>query len=82
MHQKVKSSMAILMGIVILASDVAWLVVGGSYTYPPWLVLGIVIFLASLAWLALDFSLMKEAPSPNKKGMTSMEQEYAKLELE
>jgi hypothetical protein len=72
------------MGIVILASDVAWLVVAASYTYPPWLALGTVIFVASLAWLAVDFSSMKEArlPSTDKKGMTSMESEYAKLGLE
>ena len=43
-----KSSIGILMGIVILAADVAWLYVGGNYTYTPWLVLGIVIFIASL----------------------------------
>jgi hypothetical protein len=52
------------MGIVILASDVAWLIVGASYTYAPWLVLGIVIFIGSLVWLIIDFSLMKEARKP------------------
>jgi len=84
MHQKAKSSIAILMGIVILASDVAWLLIGASYTYAPWLAMGIVIFVASLAWLVVDFSLMKEAsmPAADKKGMTSMESEYAKLGLE
>jgi hypothetical protein len=53
------------MGIVILVSDIAWLIVGSSYTYTPWLILGIVIFIASLVWLAIDFGLMKEAP-PSK----------------
>ncbi len=47
------------MGVVILAADLAWLIIGSSYTYTPWLVLGIVIFLASLTWLVMDFSLMR-----------------------
>jgi hypothetical protein len=50
-----------IMGIVILASDIAWLVVGSSYTYTPWLILGIVIFLATLVWLAVDIALMRES---------------------
>jgi hypothetical protein len=83
MHQKAKSSIAILMGFVILASDIAWLVVAASYTYPPWLALGTVIFVATLAWLAVDFSLMEESRKPeDKEEMASMEQEYAKLGLE
>ena len=67
-----KSSVAILMGIVILVADVAWLIVGSSYTYTPWLALGIVIFLAAIVWLILDFSLMRASSvvkeeSPTKK---------------
>ena len=46
-----KSSIAILMGIVILVADVSWLIVGSSYTYLPWLILGGVIFLATLVWV-------------------------------
>jgi len=61
----IKSSIGLLMGVVILVSDIAWLYVGASYTYTPWLVLGIVIFVASLIWLAVDFSLMREAQKPN-----------------
>jgi uncharacterized RDD family membrane protein YckC len=55
-----KSYVAIVMGIIILIADVAWLIVGSSYTYTPWLVLGIVIFLASLIWLVVDISMMRE----------------------
>ncbi|MFI5419381.1 MAG: hypothetical protein ACHQ1H_00290 [Nitrososphaerales archaeon] len=62
-----KSAIAILMGIIILIADIAWLIVGGSYTYAPWLVLGIVIFVATLVWLFLDFSLMREARTPPHK---------------
>jgi len=62
-----KSWIAVLMGIVILVADIAWLIVGSSYTYAPWLVLGIVIILATVTWLALDFSLMREAQIPSKE---------------
>ena len=54
------------MGVIILISDIAWLVVGASYTYTPWLVLGIIIFIATLVWLAMDISLMR-APSLRKE---------------
>ena len=54
-----KSWVAIVMGIVILVADVAWLVVGNSYTYTPWLILGVIIFIAALVWLAMDFMLMR-----------------------
>jgi hypothetical protein len=60
-----KSSIAILMGIVILGADLSWLIVGSSYTYLPWLVLGAVIFLATLVWIALDVSMMREARNPD-----------------
>ena len=56
-----KSAISILMGIVIIVADVAWLVVGSSYTYAPWLFLGLVILGADFIWLALDFSLMSES---------------------
>ena len=59
-----KSSIAILMGIVILVADVSWLIVGSSYTYLPWLILGGVIFLATLVWVALDVSMMRETRNP------------------
>jgi hypothetical protein len=64
-----KSVIAIAMGVVIILADIAWLIIDGSYTYTPWLVLGIVILLASLIWLAMDFSLMRDAqksPSASK----------------
>jgi len=57
---KLKSYLAIAMGIVILLADVYWLVVGSSYTYPPWLAAGIIIFVADLAWLWVDYDLMKK----------------------
>ena len=48
------------MGIVILLADIYWLVVGSSYTYPPWLAAGVIIFVASLVWLWVDYDLMKK----------------------
>jgi hypothetical protein len=45
---QVKTAISILMGMGILATDIAWLVVGTSYTYTAWLVLGIVIFIGSV----------------------------------
>ncbi len=68
---EMKSAIAILMGIIILIADIAWLVVGSSYTYTPWLVLGIVIFIATLVWLALDFSLMRAARPTMQKEESS-----------
>lgn len=59
---------AILMGIIIIISDVAWLVIGGSYTYLPWLSLGIVILVASIIWIALDAALMRGAARPSVAG--------------
>jgi hypothetical protein len=56
-----KSWIAILMGVIILAADVSWLVIGSSYTYGPWLTLGIIIFIAGAIWIGLDYSLMREA---------------------
>jgi hypothetical protein len=58
MSTKVKSYLAILMGIVIILADIYWLLVGNSYTYTPWLAAGIVILIASVIWIILDFSLM------------------------
>ena len=60
MDSKSKSYLAIAMGIVILLADIYWLVVGSSYTYPPWLAAGIIIFVASLVWLWVDYDLMKK----------------------
>jgi hypothetical protein len=73
---QVKSSIAILMGIVILVSDVAWLVVGASYTYAPWLILGMVILVADVIWLGLDYSLMRES---GKVGVAAKTEEEAYL---
>jgi hypothetical protein len=61
MSQKLKSSIGVLMGVVILLADAAWLIVGSSYTYLPWLILSAVIFLATIAWIVLDVSLMRDA---------------------
>jgi len=36
------------------------LVVGSSYTYPPWLAADIIIFVARLVWLWVDYDLMKK----------------------
>lgn len=58
MKTRTKSWLAILMGIVILPSDIYW-----TYTsaYDPiWLTLGIIILVADLAWIALDYSLMQK----------------------
>jgi len=55
-----KSYLAILMGIIIILTDVYWLVVGDSYKYAPWLIAGIVIFVASVIWIYLDYDLMKK----------------------
>lgn len=57
-----KSFVAVLMGVVILVADVAWLVIGSSYTYAPWLILGGIIIVATAVWLAIDGALMKGAP--------------------
>jgi hypothetical protein len=51
MDSKSKSYLAIVMGIAILLADIYRLVVGSSYTYPPWLAAGIIIFVATLVWL-------------------------------
>jgi hypothetical protein len=60
LDSKSKSYLAIAMGIVILLADIYWLVVGSSYTYPPWLAAGIIILVADLIWLGLDYGLMKK----------------------
>ena len=66
----VGSWIGILMGLVILIADIAWLLVGNSYTYTSWLILGIVIFIADIVWLAMDFMLMRE-PAKAKREMTT-----------
>jgi len=43
-----KSWIGILVGIVILVADIAWLIVGSSYSYAPWLILGIVSFFGNV----------------------------------
>lgn len=64
MSSKVKSYLAILMGIVIIVMDIFWLVypVEGFYSYQavPWLAAAIVILVASIVWIVLDFSLMEK----------------------
>jgi len=48
MSAKMKSYVAILMGVIIILADIYWLLVGSSYTYAPWLTAGIIIFVASV----------------------------------
>jgi len=57
---KMKSYLAIGMGIVIILADIFWLLVGESYTYAPWLIAGIIIFVASVIWIYIDYDLMKK----------------------
>jgi len=57
---KMKSYLAIGMGIVIILADIFWLLVGQSYSYPPWLIAGIIIFVASVIWIYIDYDLMKK----------------------
>jgi hypothetical protein len=68
MNNSIKSWIAIFLGIIIVVVDVAWLVVGSSYTYTPWLALGIVIFVASVAWLVIDISMMEGGKKTMKSG--------------
>ena len=60
MSSKAESYLAIVLGIVIIIADIYWLVVGDSYTYPPWLISGIIIFVASVVWIIIDYRLMKK----------------------
>lgn len=59
MSTKMKSYVAISMGVVIILADIYWLLVGSSYTYVPWLAAGIIIFVASVIWIYVDYDLMK-----------------------
>jgi hypothetical protein len=52
MDDRIRRNLAILMGIIIVVSDLYWTYT--SYTYTPWLVLGIIIFAASVFWIYLD----------------------------
>jgi hypothetical protein len=54
----VKSSLAMLMGVIILIADLYWTYT--SYFDTLWLVLGIVILVADVIWLYIDWSLMKK----------------------
>ena len=59
MNGKVKSYIAILMGIIIAVADLIWL---AQSTYVPfWVALGIIIFLADVIWLYIDYSFMAVA---------------------
>jgi hypothetical protein len=60
MDSKTESYAAIVLGIIIILADIYWLLVGASYTYPPWLAAGIVIFVAALVWIWIDYDLMKK----------------------
>jgi len=60
MSAKMKSYVAILMGVIIILADIYWLLVGSSYTYAPWLTAGIIIFVASVIWIYIDCDLMKK----------------------
>ncbi len=52
MAGKMKSNIAILMGIMIGLADIYWTYT--SYQVPLWLWLGVIIFIADLIWLWID----------------------------
>ena len=55
---KMKSYLAILMGVIIAILDLWWTY--ASIGYQPWETVGIVIFIATVVWIYLDYSLMKK----------------------
>ena len=57
---KAESYLAIVLGIIIIAADIFWLLIGQSYTYAPWLIAGVIIFVASLIWIYIEINLMKK----------------------
>jgi apolipoprotein N-acyltransferase len=58
MKNDMKSSLAILMGIVIVIADLYWIYI--TYQYSVDLALGVIIFIAALIWIYLDMALMKK----------------------
>ena len=54
-----KSTLGIIMGIVIIIADMYWTY--NDYQSPTFLALGTTIFIASLVWIGLDLSLSMEA---------------------
>ncbi len=70
----IQSLVALAMGVVILVADVAWLVIGNSYVYAPWLILGAIILVADLIWLGMDISLMKRSQLPPSVAQTKEEE--------
>lgn len=66
-----KTWASVVMGIIIIIADIAWLITPTSNNYQfasftsssssaPWLELGIIILIACLIWLGIDFSYMRE----------------------
>ena len=53
-----KSTIAVLMGVIIAIADIYWIYT--SYYDLIWVALGIIIFVADIIWLLIDWSLMKK----------------------
>ncbi len=52
-----ESTVAMLMGIVILLADLYW--IATSYFSALWVALGVIIMVADLVWLAIDYRLSR-----------------------
>jgi type IV secretory pathway TrbL component len=59
MNMETKSTLGIVMGIVIIIADLYWTY--KDYQDPTFLALGVIIFIASLVWIGLDWSLSMQA---------------------
>ncbi len=57
MDANAKSTVSIIMGVIIILADLYWIYT--SYIVPEWLYLGIIILVASLIWLGMDISLRR-----------------------
>lgn len=53
-----KSTIAMLMGIIILVADLYWTSISLNYTVG--LALGVIILLADIIWLVVDYQMMKK----------------------
>jgi hypothetical protein len=59
MNGRIKSWLAMLMGVIILVADLIWTYQSAYDAF--WLALGIVILVADIVWLYIDYSFMKKA---------------------
>lgn len=55
MNRKLKSNIAIAMGIIILVADIYWTYT--SYYSILWLALGVIILVADIIWIYLDYDM-------------------------